>query len=137
MPWQNCGNKVYLVIILFCMPWQNCGNKVIILFCMPWQNCGNKVNLVCVCACTHTCMCMCVHVCVFLSLQHFDMIKGKTYGLFKTYFYIYRYKYISYRQSVNSKTIKSVTTLSQSGFWLKSVQSEISECSTLPRHVSH
>ena len=107
MPWQNCGNKVYLVIILFCMPWQNCGNKVIILFCMPWQNCGNKVYLVCVCACTHTCMCMCVtcmcmcvtcmcvhvclYVCVFLSLQHFDMIKDKTYGLFKTYFYSYRY----------------------------------------------
>ena len=44
---------------------------------------------------------------------------------------------ISYRQSVNSKTIKSVTMLSQSGFWLKSVQSETSECSTLPRHVSH
>ena len=91
MPWQNCRYKVYLVIILFCMPWQNCGNKVIILFCMPWQNCGNKVYLVCVCVCVcararaHACVC----VCVFLSLQHFDMIKDKTYGLFKTYFYNY------------------------------------------------
>ena len=60
------------------------------------------------------CMCMCVCVCVS-SLQHFDMIKDKKYGLFKTFFYI------SYRQSVSSKTIKSVTMLSQSGFWLTSV----------------
>ena len=58
---------------------------MIILFCMPWQNCGNKVYLVCVHV--HVCVCMCV--CVFLSLQHFDMIKDKTYGLFKIYFYIY------------------------------------------------
>ena len=43
---------------------------------------------------------------------------------------------ISYRQSVNSKTIKSITMLSHSGFWLKIVQSEASECSTLPRHES-
>ena len=42
---------------------------------------------------------------------------------------------ISYRQSVNSKIIESITMLSQSGFWLKTVQSETSECSTLPRHV--
>ena len=42
-----------------------------------------------------------------------------------------------HRQSVNSKTIESVTMLSQSGFWLKTVQSETSECSRLPRHVSH
>ena len=33
------------------------------------------------------------------------------------------------------QTIKSITMLSQSGFWLKTVQSETSECSTLPRHV--
>ena len=39
---------------------------------------------------------------------------------------------ISYRQSVNSKAIKSVAMLSQSGFWLKSVQSDTSECLTLP-----
>ena len=44
---------------------------------------------------------------------------------------------ISYRQSVNSKAIKSVSMLSQSGFWLKSVQSDTSQCLTLPRHVSH
>ena len=34
----------------------------------------------CVCVCVRTCAC----VCVFLSLQHFDMIKDKTYGVFKT-----------------------------------------------------
>ena len=33
-------------------------------------------------------MCVCVCVCVS-SLQHFDMIKDKKYGLFKTYFYSY------------------------------------------------
>ena len=70
---------------------------MIILFCMPWQNCGNKVYLVCVCVYmhahmhVHVCACVCMCVCVFLSLQHFDMIKDKTYGLFKTYFYSYRY----------------------------------------------
>ena len=48
---------------------------------------------VCVCLCV--CVCARVHVrihvcmCVFLSLQHFDMIKDKKYGLFKTYFYSY------------------------------------------------
>ena len=41
------------------------------------------------------CVCVCVRAharacaCVFLSLQHFDMIKDKKYGLFKTYFYSY------------------------------------------------
>ena len=85
--------------------------------------------------CAGACVCACVCVCVCLSsLQHFDMIKDKKYGLFKTYFYSY---YISYIQSVDRKTIKSVTMLAQSGFWLKSVQLETSECSTLPRHVSH
>ena len=34
------------------------------------------------------CVCMCVCVCVS-SLQHFDMIKDKKYGLLKTYFYSY------------------------------------------------
>ena len=37
---------------------------------------------------------------------------------------------ISHRQSVNCKTIKSVTMLSQNGFWL--IQSETPECLTLP-----
>ena len=44
--------------------------------------------------------------------------------------------WISCRQSVNSKTIKSIIMLSQGGFWLKVVQSEASEYSTLPGHVS-
>ena len=42
----------------------------------------------CVCVCVCVCF-MHVHVCV--CLQHFDMIKDKTYGLFKTYFYSYQY----------------------------------------------
>ena len=52
---------------------------------------------VCVHARTHACacVCMCVCVCVFLNLQHFDMIKDKTYGLFKTYFYSYWYNTFS------------------------------------------
>ena len=68
-------------------------------------------------------------MCVCVCLQYFDMSKDKKYGLFKTYFYRYN--------AVNTKTIKSVTMLSQSGFWLKTVQSETSECSALPSHVSH
>ena len=36
------------------------------------------------------CVCVCVFVCVCVSsLQHFDIIKDKKYGLFKTYFYSY------------------------------------------------
>ena len=45
--------------------------------------------------------------------------------------------FISWRQSFNSKIIESITMLSQSGFWLKVVQSKAFECSALPRHVSH
>ena len=39
---------------------------------------------------------------------------------------------ISHRQSVNSKTIESVTMLSLSGFWLKTVQSETSDAQHCP-----
>ena len=44
----------------------------------------------CVCryVCVYVCVCVCVCVCVS-SLQYFDMIKDKKYGLFKTYFYSY------------------------------------------------
>ena len=39
---------------------------------------------------------------------------------------------ISYRQSVNSKAIKSITMLSDSGFRLKIVQSEASDAQHCP-----
>ena len=86
----------------------------------------------CVCACV-----VCVCVCVFRACNTLTRSKIRSMVYLKLTFTVIIHDMHSYRQSVNSKTIKSVTMLSQSGFWLKSVQSETSECSTLPRHVSH
>ena len=47
---------------------------------------------VCTCTCLHVHVCVCVTLvcaCVCVCVQHFDMIKDKKYGLFKTYFYSY------------------------------------------------
>ena len=57
----------------------------------PVCACVRACVRVCVCACVRACVCVCVCVracvcvCVCVSsLQYFDMIKDKKYGLFKT-----------------------------------------------------
>ena len=55
--------------------------------CLRMCMCG-----VCVCVCACVCVSACVRVCVCVcvsSLQYFDMIKDKKYGLFKTFCYSY------------------------------------------------